>query len=139
MAKTFSRLIRRLTWILIGLALIFFAVNNRGSVELSFAPIAGNYLIPIWWVLFTGIFIGLVVAAAVTSWLRLEGFTKRRKAERRAEYLDEQMTAMAEDAYEGKAHRAHSAASEDETGLAAPKILAGNNTPDDGGAEDDAR
>ena len=112
MAKSLSRLIRRLSWIFIGLGLLFFAVNNRGAVELSFAPLAGSYLIPIWWILFAGIFIGLIVSATVTSWLRLEGFAKRRKAERRAEYLDDQMTAMAEDAYEGKAHRAHSAASE---------------------------
>jgi len=112
MAKSFSRLIRRLTWILIGLALIFFAVNNRARIELSFEPLAGSYFIPIWWVLFTGIFIGLAVSAAVTSWLRLEGFAKRRKAERRADYLDKQMEAMAEDAHEGKARRAHEAASE---------------------------
>jgi len=112
MAKSLSQLIRRLIWILIGLALIFFAVNNRSQVELSFEPLAGNYLIPVWWVLFAGIFIGLMVAAAVTSWLRLEGFTKRRKAERRADYLNNQMAAMAEDAHEGKAHRAHSAASD---------------------------
>ena len=125
MAKSFSRLIRRLSWILIGLGLIFFAVNNRGAVELSFAPLAGGYLIPIWWVLFAGIFIGLLVSAAVTSWLRLEGFAKRRKAERRADYLDGQMEAMAEDAYEGKAHRAHSAASEnipDDLGTEKPMI-----------------
>jgi uncharacterized integral membrane protein len=116
MAKSFSRLIRRLVWILIGLSLIFFAVNNRTGVELSFEPLAGRYFIPVWWVLFAGIFLGIGVSAAVTSWLRLEGFTKRRKAERRADYLDAQMALMAEDAHEGRAQRAHKAASEDTEG-----------------------
>jgi len=131
MAKSLTRLIRRLAWILIGLCLIFFSVNNRGAVEISFRPLAESYAIPIWWILFAGIFIGLIVSAAVTSWLRLEGFTKRRKAERRADYLDDQMSAMAEDAYEGKAHRAHSAASEElaaDTGAAKPAI-AGREKP----------
>lgn len=113
MAKSLTRVIRRLIWILIGLSLIFFSVNNRNAVELSFEPLAGSYPVPIWWILFGGIFIGLIISAAVTSWLRLEGFAKRRKAERRADYLDDQMAAMTEDAYEGKAHRAHSAATDE--------------------------
>lgn len=112
MAKSLSRLIRRLIWILIGLSLVFFAVNNRGDVSLSLEPLAGSYNIPVWWVLFAGIFIGIAVTSAVASWLRLEGFARRRKAERRADYLDSQMASMAEDAHEGRAHRAHQAASE---------------------------
>jgi len=114
MAKSFSKLIRRLVWLLIGLVLVFFAVNNRGVVEISFAPFADGIFIQAWWLLFAGIFIGIGVTASVASWLRLEGFAKRRKAERRADYLDDQMTAMAEDAHAGRAHRAHQAASEEE-------------------------
>ncbi len=112
MAKSLFKVIRRLIWVLIGLFLVFFAVHNRGAVEISFDPIAGRYLLPVWWILFAGIFIGIFVSAAVTSWLRLEGFAKRRKAERRAVYLDEQMALMAEDAHQGKAQRAHKAASD---------------------------
>jgi len=113
MVKSLSQLIRRAAWILLGLALIFFAVKNRGGVPVSFEPIAGVQNIPIWIILFAGIFIGLAVSAAVTSWLRLEGFAKRRKAERRADYLDSQMALMAEDAHKGRAAHAHAAATED--------------------------
>jgi len=113
MAKSFSLLIRRLIWILIGLFLVFFSVNNRSDVILSFEPMAGSYAVPIWWVLFAGIFIGIGVTAMVASWLRLKGFALRRKAERRVDYLGQQMAAMAEDAHEGRAHKAHSAASDD--------------------------
>lgn len=123
MAKTLSRLIRRLIWILIGLFLVIFAINNRADVELSFAPLSGSYLIPVWWILFAGIFIGFAVTASVASWLRLEGFARRRKAERRANYLNDQMAAMAEDAHEGRANRAHKAATEEasSTALAKPE------------------
>jgi len=112
MVKSLSRLIRRAAWIFLGLALIFFAVKNRDSVPVSFEPLLGIYDVPVWVLLFAGIFIGLAVSAAVTSWLRLEGFTKRRKAERRADYLDNQMALMAEDAHKGRAVHAHAAASE---------------------------
>jgi uncharacterized integral membrane protein len=112
MAQSLFRLIRRSLWILLGISLIIFAVNNRQGVELSFAPLWGSIPVPAWLILFAGIFIGLLVSATVTSWLRLEGFARRRKAERRADYLDDQMTAMAEDAHAGRAHKAHTAASE---------------------------
>ncbi|PCI64370.1 MAG: hypothetical protein COB37_01995 [Kordiimonadales bacterium] len=113
MAKSLSLLIRRLVWVVLGIVLVFFAVNNRADVAVSFDPLFGSYAIPIYIILFAGIFIGLMVAAVVTSWLRLEGFTKRRKAERRADYLDDQMSAMAEDAHQVRSTRAHNAASED--------------------------
>ena len=121
MAKSISRLIRRLIWILIGLFLIFFSVKNRGWVDLSFEPLAAPFSVQVWWILFAGIFIGAGVTAWVASWLRLEGFAKRRKAERRADYLNEQMTAMAEDAHEGRAHRAHKAAADEDAAAALAK------------------
>lgn len=120
MAKSLSLLIRRLVWVLLGIVLVFFAVNNRVRVPVSFDPLFGSENIPIYIILFAGIFIGLMVAAVVTSWLRLEGFTKRRKAERRADYLDDQMSAMAEDAHQVRSVRAHNAASEDGSENIAP-------------------
>lgn len=121
MAQSFSRLIRRLFWVALGFVLIFFAVKNRHAVDVSFEPVLGTYSIKLWVVLFVGIFIGLMVSAAVTGWLRLEGFARRRKAERRAEYLGEQMAAMAEDAHVGRAHKAHSAAAGEEASSALAK------------------
>ncbi len=112
MARSFAILIRRLLWLIVGIALIVFAVSNRQITEISFAPLPYSILIPIWAVLFAGIFIGLIISAFVTGWLRLEGFTKRRKAERRADYLDSQMSAMAEDTHKIKAAKAHEDASD---------------------------
>ncbi len=112
MAHSFAILIRRLLWLIVGVALIIFAVNNRQITEISFAPLPYGIPAPIWAVLFAGIFIGLIISAFVTGWLRLQGFTKRRKAERRADYLDGQMAAMAEDTHKIKAAKAHENASE---------------------------
>lgn len=121
MAQSLSRLIRRILWVLLGVVLIFFAVKNRHAVEISFDPFLGPFHVKLWIVLFAGIFIGLMVSAAVTGWLRLESFAKRRKAERRADYLGEQMAAMAEDAHAGRAHKAHTTAGDGEPSSALAK------------------
>lgn len=112
MARSFAMLIRRIVWLVLGIALIIFAINNRQITEISLAPLPYALPVPVWTVLFAGIFIGLVIAALVTGWLRLKGFTERRKAERRADYLDSQVTAMAEDTHKLKAEKAHKEASE---------------------------
>lgn len=124
MAQSLFRLIRRILWVLLGVALIFFAVKNRHTVEISFDPFLGSFHVKLWIVLFAGIFIGLMVSAAVTGWLRLESFAKRRKAERRADYLGEQMAAMAEDAHTGRALKAHTAAGDTEPSSAPSSALA---------------
>lgn len=120
MGKPLLLLIRRLFWLALGLALVFFAVNNRDMVHLSFEPLWGGFSLPLYLLLFIGIFIGIAVSAFVTGWLRLEGFTKRRKAERRAGYLEDQMSAMAEDAYTTQAARARETAQNGGSALAKP-------------------
>ncbi len=110
MGKSFMVLIRRFLWLCLGVLLVVFAVNNRGAIPLSFEPFGLSFSIPIYLVLFAGIFLGLFISAFVTGWLRLESFTKRRKAERRADYLGEQMSSMAEDAYKTRSDRAHETA-----------------------------
>lgn len=107
MAHSIAILIRRLLWLVGGIALVIFAVSNRQIIEISIAPLPYALSVPVWGVLFAGIFIGLIVSAFVTGWLRLQSFTKRRKAERRADYLDSQMSAMAEDTHKLKAEKAH--------------------------------
>jgi len=112
MARSLATLIRRLFWLALALALIFFSVNNREAVPLRFEPFSFTVAVPAYGLLFLGIFIGLIVAGAVTGWLRLKGFTKRRQAERRAGQLETQVAAMAEDAHKGHAAEAHAAASD---------------------------
>ncbi|WP_308911172.1 LapA family protein [Pseudokordiimonas caeni] len=97
----FIALLRRLFWGILAVLLVFFAVNNRAPVTIAFEPFPFTVTMPLWLVLFVGIFVGLAVAGMVTSWLRLKGFTARRKAERRAKSLEGEMadlTARAQDA-----------------------------------------
>jgi H+/Cl- antiporter ClcA len=99
---------RRVLWAVFALALIAFAIENRQLVTVSLGPLGQLSNIPVFLLLFLGIFIGLIAAGAVTGWLRLKGFTERRKAVRRANALEEQMSAMAEDAHQHRAGQAHS-------------------------------
>jgi uncharacterized integral membrane protein len=116
MGQSLISLIRRIFWILLGIFLIFFAVSNRTRVTLSFEPFgtAGN--IPVFLVLFAGIFIGLILAAGVTGWLRLKGFTRRRQAERRASSLEQQVSTLSEDVHKAHAAEAHEAARDGASG-----------------------
>ncbi len=125
MGQSLISLIRRLFWILLGVFLIFFSVNNRTAIELVFEPF--DFVIPgvpAFWLLFIGIFIGLILAASVTGWIRLKGFARRRQAERRADFLEDRVTALSEDAYKSHAEKAHMAASDETAAGALPK--AGN-------------
>ncbi|TNE64610.1 MAG: DUF1049 domain-containing protein [Alphaproteobacteria bacterium] len=115
MLQSFVTLIRRLFWLVLGVALIFFSVNNRQAVQLVFEPFSLSFPVPAFLLLFAGMFIGLVVAAGVTGWLRLQGFTRRRKAERRAETLEREVASLAEDAHTTRAGRAHDAAKSGDT------------------------
>ncbi|NVJ70096.1 MAG: hypothetical protein HWE08_07070 [Alphaproteobacteria bacterium] len=110
MAQSFASLIRRLFWIALALFLVFFSVNNRGPVLLSFDPFDVAFSVPAFLLVFLGIFIGLSLAAGVTGWLRLKGFTRRRQAERRATYLEDQVSALSEDVHKVRAGQAHEAA-----------------------------
>lgn len=110
MAQSFASLIRRFFWIALALFLVFFSVNNRGPVVLNFEPFDFAFPVPAFLLVFFGIFIGLSLAAGVTGWLRLKGFARRRQAERRASYLEDQVSALSEDAHKVKAGQAHEAA-----------------------------
>lgn len=112
MLSNIWKFLRRLSWFVFAVLLIFFAVNNRQGVVLSLEPFGFLPPVPVFLIFFAGIFVGLIAAAGVTGWLRLEGFTKRRKAERRASYLEEQVSALSEDAHKQRAHEAHKAATD---------------------------
>lgn len=112
MLTSFWKFLRRAAWFVFGVLLIMFAINNRQPVVLSLEPIGFTPPIPAYLILFLGIFIGLAAAAGVTGWLRLQGFARRRKAERRTSYLEGQVSALAEDAHQHRAAKAHDAASE---------------------------
>jgi hypothetical protein len=99
---------RFLFWFILGIGLIFFSVNNRHDAELSFDPFAVNIPpIPIYFILFTGIFIGILITGLSLNWLRLIGFTERRRAERMASNLEVQVSSLSEDVHKNKAEQAH--------------------------------
>lgn len=108
MAKSLLLMIRRLFWLLLAAVLVIFSINNRMWLPLTFEPFGVSFELPVYGILFLGIFIGLLVAAGVTGWLRLKGFAARRQAERRAGYLEDQVSALAEDAHKTHAEEAHS-------------------------------
>lgn len=108
MAQSLGSLIRRVFWFALALLLILFSISNRQHVVLSLEPFGALMApVPVYLVLFLGIFIGLVIAGGVTGWLRLKGFARRRKAERRADYLEGQVSSLSEDVHKAKATRAH--------------------------------
>ncbi len=107
MAKSLMLMIRRLFWLLLAAALVIFSINNRSWLPLSFEPFGFSFELPVYGILFLGIFIGLLVAAGVTGWLRLKGLAARRQAERRAGYLEDQVSALSEDAHKAHADVAH--------------------------------
>ncbi|GHF13219.1 hypothetical protein GCM10017044_04000 [Kordiimonas sediminis] len=92
---------------LTALVLVVFSVSNRSVVDIGFYPFDTLVALPVYLVLFAGIFLGLLVAASVSSYFRLRGFAQRRKAERRATELEKQVTEMSEDAHTRRAEEGH--------------------------------
>ncbi|WP_262692597.1 hypothetical protein [Kordiimonas aestuarii] len=111
MAQSLGSLIRRIFWFALAVLLILFAISNRQNVVLSLEPFGALMApVPVYGVLFLGIFIGLLIAGSVTGWLRLKGFARRRKAERRAGQLEVQVSALSEDVHKAHAKDAHETA-----------------------------
>lgn len=113
MLTTLWQIVRRLFWALFSLALIWLAVANRHGVTVSVAPLdIPEFNMPLYLIFFVGILVGLILAAGVTGWLRLRAFTKRRKVERRADRLTEQVSELSEQRHRDHAEIAHKAASD---------------------------
>ncbi len=106
--QALANLIRSLFWGLTALIVIVFSVTNRKPFLVDLWPFEINLAIMPYHLLFLGIFIGFVITGSVMSWLRLQEFTRRRKAERRAHDRTQQMQAMAEDT-EAREHAAATA------------------------------
>ncbi|UTW55283.1 hypothetical protein [Kordiimonas sp. SCSIO 12610] len=99
---------RFLFWLSLAVILVIFSVNNRHDADLSFDPLFSNLPpIPVYMVLFAGIFIGITITGLSLNWLRLKGFTKRRQAERAASTLEDQVSTLSEDLHNSKAKLAH--------------------------------
>lgn len=107
------QVLKKLFWLLFSVVLIWLSVANRAAVDIALTPF--NYAVrdvPLFLIFFTGILVGLVLAAAVTGWLRLRAFTRHRKTERRADFLSEQVSELAETKHKDQAEIAHRAATD---------------------------
>ncbi|WP_417452002.1 hypothetical protein [Kordiimonas sp.] len=108
MAQSLGSLIRRIFWVALAVLLILFAISNRQPVVLSLEPFGALMApVPVYLVLFLGIFVGLLIAGGVTGWIRLKGFARRRKAERRAGHLEDQVSVLSEDVHKAHAKSSH--------------------------------
>lgn len=77
-------LIRRFLWAAVALVILYFSITNRHLVPVYLLPGYDSLPLPLYLIFFFGVFTGLITASLVTGWLRLKGFTARRKAERTA-------------------------------------------------------
>ena len=107
MMQSLATIFRRVFWLLLAVAIVYFSVLNRHPITLNLEPLLVKDDLPAFWLLFAGIFIGLGVAVWAGSVLRLQGFARRRKAERRASYLEEQVSSLSEEAHKTRAKEGH--------------------------------
>lgn len=94
--ESLGRLLKVLVWVLVAIVLVWLAVSNRQPVFVNFMVLKTSIETQLYVVFFAGIFVGLIAAGIVTGWLRLKGFTARRKAERTVKAMESDMESMRE-------------------------------------------
>ena len=104
--RGFTRFLRIVFWILVTVFLVWVSVSNRQPVFINFMVLNTSIETKVFVVYFLGIFTGLLMAGAVTGWLRLKSFVARRKAERQSEALRQDMTSMQENLHRAEAQSA---------------------------------
>ena len=104
--RGFTRFLRILFWILVTVFLVWVSVSNRQPVFINFMVLNTSVETKVFVVYFLGIFTGLLMAGAVTGWLRLKGFVARRKAERQSEALRQDMATMQENLHKAESKSA---------------------------------
>ena len=98
--------IKTILWLGLAAVLIWFSANNIEPVALSFYPLTLSLSVPPWFILFTGIFIGLAAAGLATSWTRLKGFVARRRLARERRRLSDEVANLSEEVHETAAEKA---------------------------------
>ena len=116
-----QRALSVLFWVVIGLVFILLAIANRQPVDISFDPLPVMLSgVPLIAVFFTGILLGLVAAAIVTSFKRFGSHRRAVKAEKSAASLKGEVEAL-----ERELDQAETGGSEDgKTGTAPPTLIA---------------
>lgn len=101
------RHLKRILTILFALVIITLSVFNRQTVELVWSMGGDSLSVPLYLVLFLGIFVGLVTVVLTTSWKRLKNFASKRQADRRVVALEQQVANLNEELGQLKGQAAH--------------------------------
>ena len=94
---TVRRALTAVPAVLVAVGLIVFSVVNRQVVDVDFFPLPYQVTLPLFVVLFAGIFIGLAAAGLATLLGRMRRAARTRSAEKRAASLERQMRGLEQD------------------------------------------
>ena len=94
---TVRRALTAIPAVLVAVGLIVFSVVNRQAVDVDFFPLPYQVTLPLFVVLFAGIFIGLAAAGLATLLGRMRRAARTRSAEKRAASLEQQMRGLEQD------------------------------------------
>ena len=94
---TVRRALTAVPAVLVAVGLIVFSVVNRQAVDVDFFPLPYQVTLPLFVVLFAGIFLGLAAAGLATLVGRMRRAARTRSAEKRAASLEQQMRGLEQD------------------------------------------
>lgn len=94
---TVRRALTAIPAVLVAVGLVVFSVVNRQAVDVDFFPLPYQVTLPLFVVLFAGIFIGLAAAGLATLVGRMRRAARTRSAEKRAASLERQMRGLEQD------------------------------------------
>ena len=88
------KFISRLFTFFFALLILILSVLNREQIDLVWSIQGDTISLPLYWVLFIGIFLGLFAAIWGTGWTRLKDITSRRQTDRRVIELEDEVAAL---------------------------------------------
>ena len=94
---TVRRALTAIPAVLVAVGLVVFSVVNRQAVDVDFFPLPYQVTLPLFVVLFAGIFIGLAAVGLATLVGRMRRAARTRSAEKRAASLERQMRGLEQD------------------------------------------
>lgn len=86
--------LRRIFATLLALGLIYFSLLNRHTVDVVWSLQGDIYNVPLYTVLFLGIFLGLLTAIWGTGFKRVKDFFDKKRVERRVKELETELDAL---------------------------------------------
>ena len=117
------KLIRILLAVDVGVAIIVFAIANRGPVDVSFAPFPGSVEVPLYGVALLFLFLG-VLAGGIAAWLnaaRSRG--ENRRLRRRLTGVETQVEVLKRQLGEAEDRRAAAASGATADGVRSPAVV----------------